>query len=253
MTKAMSTRDYIKRAIKIHGDKYDYSMVSYKNSVTKVKVVCPKHGLFEVRPLNHTHHKSGCPLCAPAGRPQNTSITTDEFIKRSKKIHKNRYDYSLVKYKNTHTKVEIVCSKHGVFYQLPVKHLQKCGCPRCNKPSRNEELVVSFLNNHKIVFIKEHTFNSCRNPTTKRVLKFDFFIPYRNLVIEVDGEHHFKATRYNGMSIDQAKACFEGTVRRDKIKNRFLKKNGIRLIRLSYQFNKNEIEGKLRCGFTLRN
>lgn len=55
----------------------------------------------------------------------------DEFIKRSNIIHNNKYDYSLVKYKNNSTKVDIICPKHGKFEQRPKNHLDGQGCPSC--------------------------------------------------------------------------------------------------------------------------
>ena len=42
-------------------------------------------------------------------------LTTLEFIKKSKEIHGDKYDYSLVDYKKTDEKIKIICKKHGVF------------------------------------------------------------------------------------------------------------------------------------------
>ena len=53
---------FIKSSIDIHGDKYDYSLVDYKNNKTKVKIICHKHGIFEQRPIGHINSKNGCPL-----------------------------------------------------------------------------------------------------------------------------------------------------------------------------------------------
>lgn len=41
------TFDFIEKAKKVHGDKYDYSLVDYKKSHTKIKILCPIHGEFE--------------------------------------------------------------------------------------------------------------------------------------------------------------------------------------------------------------
>lgn len=53
-----------------HGDEYDYSLVDYINSKTKVKIICKKHGVFEQRASNHV---SGikCPSCSHS-KPKNT-------------------------------------------------------------------------------------------------------------------------------------------------------------------------------------
>ncbi len=58
----MDTKTFIEKAKKIHGDKYDYSKVEYKNNKTKVCIICPIHGEFWQRPDNHIHGQ-GCPHC----------------------------------------------------------------------------------------------------------------------------------------------------------------------------------------------
>lgn len=54
-----------------------------------------------------------------------------EFINKCKDLHNSKYDYSLVNYVGTHTKVCIVCSDHGEFFQDPGNHLKGQGCPKC--------------------------------------------------------------------------------------------------------------------------
>ena len=119
-----STNEFIKKAQKVHGNKYDYSLVNYKNAGTKVKIICPVHGVFEQRPYNHL--SNGCKMCSG-----NFLNTTDEFIKKAQKVHGNKYDYTLVDYKNTDTKVKIICPKHGIFEIKPYSHL-RCGCLECS-------------------------------------------------------------------------------------------------------------------------
>lgn len=61
-------------------------------------------------------------------------MTAEEFIARAKQIHGDTYDYSKVKYKNSGTKVEIICPKHGSFFQAANTHISqklRCGCPYC--------------------------------------------------------------------------------------------------------------------------
>ena len=126
-TTKLNTTLFIKRAQEVHGDIYDYSLVDYVNNSTKVKIICPIHGVFEQSPLHH-YNGEKCSRCQ-----KNKKLTTDEFIKRSKLIHEDKYDYSLVKYVNYGTKVKIICSFHGVFEQSPLHHFNGCGCPLCSK------------------------------------------------------------------------------------------------------------------------
>ncbi len=59
-------------------------------------------------------------------------ITQENFIKRSSEIHNNKYDYSLVRYYNGNSILDIICPKHGIFHQKGSIHLQlKNGCPKC--------------------------------------------------------------------------------------------------------------------------
>ena len=59
-------------------------------------------------------------------------LTTEEFIKRAKEVHGDKYDYSKVDYVNANTKVCIICKKHGEFWQTPYRHIcRKQGCPKC--------------------------------------------------------------------------------------------------------------------------
>lgn len=121
---------FIIKANKKHNNKYDYSLVEYIHSQIKVKIICPEHGAFEMKPNTHTQ-KSGCPKCKSELIKKIKTKTTKQFIFDSKNIHGNKYDYSLVNYKGSHTKVKIVCPKHGIFEQKPNNHLNGQNCPKC--------------------------------------------------------------------------------------------------------------------------
>ena len=121
----MNTQEFIEKAKKIHGDKYDYSKVEYVNSHTKVCIICPEHGEFWQAPRHHLKG-SGCPNCAGKIR-----LTTEEFIRKAKEVHGDRYDYSKVEYINALKKVCIICPKHGEFWQTASEHLRGQGCPKC--------------------------------------------------------------------------------------------------------------------------
>jgi very-short-patch-repair endonuclease len=56
----------------------------------------------------------------------------NKFIEKSNKRHNFKYNYSKVKYVNSTTKVEIICSEHGSFFVRPDAHVRKVGCPSCN-------------------------------------------------------------------------------------------------------------------------
>ena len=125
--KKLTTEDIIKRFNYIHNFKFDYSLVNYKGLLTKVKIICPVHGVFEQIPKNHLKG-NGCFECSKRKK----SKTNKKFIEQANIVHDNFYDYSLTKYKNYLTKVKIICPIHGEFEQLPQEHLfKKSGCKKC--------------------------------------------------------------------------------------------------------------------------
>jgi len=141
-SKSDDTESFIKKAKKVHGDKYDYSKVKYIDSITKVCIICPEHGEFLIRPDGHINGR-GCPKCGNLKKGQDKKISKDVFIERAKETHGNRYDYSKVEYKNSSTKVCIICPEHGEFWQSPSSHLGGRGCPECGKRKRAEMHLLS--------------------------------------------------------------------------------------------------------------
>jgi len=121
------TNNFISKAIKIHGDRYDYSNVNYINAKTKINIICKIHGEFQQNPSNHLR-KHNCQKCA-----KNFKLDTLGFIEKAKEIHEDTYDYSKVNYINADAKIIIICKIHGEFTQQPDFHLnRKCGCPKCS-------------------------------------------------------------------------------------------------------------------------
>ena len=122
-----NVNDFILKARKIHGDKYNYSESIYKNTDTPLIITCPKHSNFLQTPYKHLLGQ-GCSKCSG-----NFLHSTDEFIAKAVEIHGNRYDYSKVDYINSKTEVTIICSIHGDFLQTPSRLLTYNGCQRCSK------------------------------------------------------------------------------------------------------------------------
>ena len=210
-------KQFIDKSNTIHKNKYDYSLVEYKNTDTKVKIICPTHGKFEQKP---DHHLSGhgCPYCRG-------KLTQNMFIDKSNVIHDNKYDYSNVTYINSITNVIIICPKHGDFFQTPEKHLMGRGCRTCND-SKGELEIRKILKKNKIYFIKQHKFINCKD---KLCLPFDFYLPVYNLCIEYDGEQHFKPLKFFG-----GEDGLLDNIKKDSIKDSFCKDTNIKLFRIRY-------------------
>ena len=117
------TINFIEKAKKIHGDKWDYSKTEYVKCMTKVTIICPTHGEFQQTPNNHLKGQ-GCPDCAKRKRREALTSTTQNFIERAKKIHGDKWLYSKTEYVNCMTKVTIICPIHREFQQTPSSHLE---------------------------------------------------------------------------------------------------------------------------------
>lgn len=225
MGKYKTTDEFIKKSKDIHGNKYDYSLADYINSKSKIKIICPIHGVFEQTPNNHLSKKQGCSKCS--GKYKKTTI---DFINDAKKIHGDKYDYSLVEYKNIYTRIIIICPIHGIFKQKPEHHMNGNGCPKCNS-SKGEKIISNILKTKNFDFETQKMFNGC---IYKRKLPFDFYLPNYNLCIEYDDIQHYEPIEFFG-----GEKAFIKNQNRDKIKNQYCKDNNIVLIRIKYDENIN--------------
>jgi very-short-patch-repair endonuclease len=129
-----TTAQFIEDAVKVHGERYDYSLVEYVNNKAKVKIICKEHGVFEQVPNNHLSGVN-CPRCAGSG-----THNVQSFVEKAKAVHGDMYDYTQSAIVNDNTrykKVIVTCKKHGSFIQSLSNHLSGAGCINCyreNKP-----------------------------------------------------------------------------------------------------------------------
>jgi hypothetical protein len=131
-SRRMTRNDFIQKAKVIHQNKYKYNNVDMgQNSHDKVMITCPKHGDFSQSPTDHLRGK-GCDKCL------NDSLRTspEEFIKKSRLVHGNKYSYDKVNYINNKIPVTITCAIHGDFEKAPNKHIVGRGCEKCSLENR---------------------------------------------------------------------------------------------------------------------
>jgi len=222
--KRLTKEDFINKAIKIHGNIYDYSKVNYTNINTKVCIICSEHGEFWQKPYNHLYCKCGCTKCS------GQYMDREYFIECANKTHNNKYNYSKVEYVNNKTKVCIICPEHGEFWQTPHNHLKGKGCPICSE-SKLEKKVRNFLIENKIKFETEKTFEWLKN---EGQLRLDFYLPDYNIAIECQGEQHFKPIDFAGKGIEWAKKILKENKKRDLIKRKLCKEHNIKIIYIPY-------------------
>lgn len=217
----LDTNVFIKKAIKKHGNEYDYSESIYVNSNTSIRVVCKKHGPFYPRPTAHTRG-SKCPICQTKRIGMEQRMPKEEFITKANEVHKGIYDYSKVIYKGNKVPITIICKKHKSFKMRPDNHLtNKQGCPVCSA-SKGELKIYHYLNKLNLNFIREY-----RLPDSE--FRYDFYIPKLNILIEYDGIQHYLPIEFFGGK--------EGLAKQkeiDKMKNILADSHDYDLIRIPY-------------------
>ena len=213
----LSKEGFIKKANEVHGDKYNYSKVRYENNETKVCIKCTDHGEFWQNPNGHLNGR-GCLKCVDKYVP-----TTEEWIEKARKVHGNNYNYSKVHYVNCMSKVCIICSKHGKFWQTPSNHLHGKGCPKCNL-SHLERDVMNYLDGVGITYIYQKHFDWLGRQS------LDFYLPDYNVGIECQGGQHFFPVDFAGKGVEWACKEFNKLVSRDKKKKTLCEKHGVKLL-----------------------
>ena len=181
--KIPSTEEFITRSKKIHGNKYDYSKTKYTKGQEKVTIICPKHGEFKQKAVSHSVVGMGCQKCAIDQIKVKLALTTKEFIKRAKRAHGDKYDYSQVNYINSQTPVKIICKKHGAFMQKPNGHLGGHGCTNCTASySYMEVELLTFIKN---LMGNENVIHS--DKTLIAPFELDVVIPSLKIAFEFNG------------------------------------------------------------------
>ena len=176
-----TTKGFIEKSKEINGDKYDYSLVNYENSKKKVKIICPKHGVFEQIPRNHIHLKAGCQMCSK------NCDTIEEFINKCNVIHNNKYDYSLIIFYRKYKKIKIICPKHGQFEQYSYAHLdRKQGCPCCYK-EQMFDTKIDFINKSNLKHHNKYDYSLVNYENSKKKVKI--ICPKHGMFLQIPNDH----------------------------------------------------------------
>ena len=217
--------EFIAKAKIVHSNKYDYSKVEYVNNHTNICIVCPIHGEFTQSPKDHLRGK-GCRKCSYENRGLKHRLTNEEFISKSKAVHKGKYDYSITHYNGYEKDVEIICPIHGNFRQNADSHLQGHGCQVCNS-SKLEFEMKEELEKNNIDHISQCNYKRL-HWLNKQTL--DFYIPSKNIAIECQGKQHFEVVDFSGRNKERALKEFNDTKERDERKKHLCEENGVRLL-----------------------
>ena len=233
-------KEFEAKARKVHGNKYDYSLVDYDNATTKVRIICPRHGEFLQEPSCHLNG-NGCNLCAlEHSSISKRNCAMESFEKKARKVHGSKYDYSLVSYDTSHSCVDIICPTHGVFRQTPSNHLGGCGCQRCNL-SHMEGKLISWLESSGVEFEFQKKF------PWLGLQSLDFYLPRHNIAIECQGIQHFSPIDHFG-----GNDKFKTQVARDKLKYSLCEEHGLKVVYFCDKENASYYDGTDYIFFTAK-
>jgi Zn finger protein HypA/HybF involved in hydrogenase expression len=181
----ITKEEWVSRFLVSHEVLYDYTLLpdEIKGS-DRVQIRCPEGHLF-VQVVSYHANGEGCPVCG--GK---LPLGLEGFIARSKETHGDRYDYSKVVWKNVHEKVEIVCPKHGSFWQVPYSHYYNgCSCPDCAREewqSKGEKYLGDWLTSHGFNVVPMYRGHGLKFPWGKKPFELDLYLPDQKVAFEYD-------------------------------------------------------------------
>ena len=184
-------KQYLKK-FKHKYPQFDY--IGYDHTKNVIVYYCPKHKRIEQTIENHLRCCSGCPKCGHDIQAKTTRKSRTEFIQEASLVHDYYYDYSKVVYKQKGVKVEIICPKHGSFWQTPNNHLRGSGCPKCSA-SKGELKLIQLLHTN---FPNLEVIHHYKSKWLGRQ-HLDVYIPKYNIGIEYNGRQHYEPIK-----------CFKG-------------------------------------------
>ncbi len=234
---------FIKQAIKVHGDKFDYSESEYVKSKDLIIIKCKNGHTFKQSPNTHLSGH-GCSFCQRIGKPYWDNLPKmkfNEFVKISSRAHNDQYDYKKTEETfiegNVNKKVLITCKIHGDFWQQVKSHMGgSCGCKRCHKKWRKEHQLLDYVRNLLPGITVLHQYS----PSWLGRQVFDIYIPDYNIAIEYNGEQHYLPVEiYGGLR------SLVGQTEMDNKKRMKAIENGCELYEIPFFYSQQQIEEKL--------
>jgi len=208
--------DFITKALLKHNNKYNYSLVEYLDSFTKVKIICPIHGIFEQQPRAHLSGQ-GCKKCCYEKFQLERKFTNNDLICKFKEKHGIKYDYSLVVHKQIKIKVKIICNEHGIFEQQPSAHLGGHGCPKCgeqNKRKNNTKTTKIFIERAKEIHNTKYDYSLVEYVNAKTKVKI---ICNEHGIFEQQPSAHLEGQGCNTCRIINSRLTTEKFINKSKL------------------------------------
>jgi len=211
--------NFIKKANYKHEFKYDYSKSIYNGNNENLIIICPDHGEFLQTPHNHLKPQ-WCPKCNGGIKD-----TQEDFINKAKKVHGEKYDYSMAVYVKSNSLIDIICKKHkSVFKMRPGNHLNGEGCQKCkSRISGPEEKWLNSIGiQNRQVYIK---FNN-------KIAHVDGFDNESNTIYEFYGDYwHGNPSKYNSSDVNKSVKKTFGELYKETIEREYLfKESGYNIV-----------------------
>uniref|UniRef100_A0A6C0D5K7 Uncharacterized protein n=1 Tax=viral metagenome TaxID=1070528 RepID=A0A6C0D5K7_9ZZZZ len=223
--------EFISKANNIHKNIYDYSSSEYQDAITKVIVICKKHGEFKITPNNHLRGR-GCPDCGLEASKISKLKSLEEYQPEFIKLYGDKYDYSSVVWEGGSKPITVICKKHGEFHILPYLHKIGKECQKCS--NRYSGISIDWL----LFMEKRHLteIQHARNlgefviPDTR--YKADGYIKSSNTIFEFHGDFwHGNPELYDETDINSRVGITYGELYNQTIaKSKLIVEKGFNLI-----------------------
>ena len=211
---------------------FDYDNEPGKDGKVNIHIICPKHiekGIQRVKYSNLQRNSGLCKYCR--GRER-----TQEDLQRE--LDEMHGDVSILHYTEYGEPIYVQCRKCGhKWWTSGISLTQGHKCPHCNR-SVFESEVAEVLKRHGYTYEYQYWYSDCRD---KNPLPFDFYLSEVNILIEADGEGHYKPIPRGSMAIEEAEEQLKIVQAHDEIKTQYCNKNNIPLIRIPY-WERNNLE-----------
>lgn len=152
MSKKFTLEDVVTKCHKIHNKKYDYSNIVYKGMEYKYDIICPFHGVFKQKLVDHIHQEQGCDKCHKEKvRKENAERIISKIIADSK----GRYTGDPDEYKSLREDMNWVCEEHGSFVATPINVRDRSyhGCLSCKSKQEGFTFIKKANTRHNHFYI----------------------------------------------------------------------------------------------------
>ena len=233
LLKLACKNDFISKATAVHNNMYDYSKAVYETVITKLTIICKRHGDFNMSPNNHLSGQ-GCPACGKEISSLANFKEFDEYQPEFVNLYGEKYDYSSVEWEGGSKPITVICKIHGEFQILPYLHKIGKECQKCS--NQHSGISMSWLLYMEIRYSTriKHARNSGEFIIPGTRYKADGYGESINTIFEFHGDFwHGNPKLYNETSINPRTNTTYGSLYETTVtKSNIIKEKGFELIEI---------------------